>query len=215
MMRFAEFVLEQLPPPPGRVLEVGCGEEGGVALELDAAGYDVLAIDPDAPEGPLFRRVTLEGLDDPGPFDAVVAGRVLHHVSPLGPALDKLARLAPLLLIDEFAPELIQGEAQRWYEGQYRALDAAGVPPKAPPDLDEWRRRTTGLHPSHVLLAELEARFETRVLERRPYFYRWLRTDASRQLEETLVATGALPAIGWRYAGVASTETVRSSAASR
>src|SRR5829696_6275546 len=102
-VEFTEFALSQLPPAPQRVLEVGCGQEGGVAPALAEAGYDVLAIDPEAPEGALYRRVTLEELDDPGPFDAVVAGRVLHHVHPLGPALDKLARLASLLIVDEFA----------------------------------------------------------------------------------------------------------------
>ena len=58
-MSFAQFVLTQLPPPPARVLEVGCGDEGGVAYALDAAGYDVLGIDPHAPDGPLFRRTTI------------------------------------------------------------------------------------------------------------------------------------------------------------
>ena len=102
-MEFSEYVLSQLPPPPRRVLEVGCGPEGGVAPHLAAAGHEVLAIDPDAPEGPLYRRMTIEELDDPGGFDAIVAGRVLHHVRPLGAALDKLATLAPLLVLDEFA----------------------------------------------------------------------------------------------------------------
>src|SRR5438105_11708337 len=47
---FTEFGLSQLPDPPRRVLEVGCGYRGGIAPALAAAGYDVLAIDPDAPE---------------------------------------------------------------------------------------------------------------------------------------------------------------------
>src|SRR5436309_9493962 len=94
---FTAFALSQLPEPPRRVLEVGCGYDGGVAPELAAEGYDVLAIDPEAPEGPLYRQIALEDLDDPGPFDAVVGGRVLHHVDPLDSALDKLAALAPLL----------------------------------------------------------------------------------------------------------------------
>ncbi len=57
------------------------------------AGYDVVAIDPDAPDGEIFRRTTIEAFDDPGPFDAVVASLSLHHVHDLGAALDKLVRL--------------------------------------------------------------------------------------------------------------------------
>src|SRR2546423_4176001 len=102
-MGFAAYVSRHLPPPPARVLEVGCGRGGGVARTLVASGYDVLAIDPDAPTGPPYRRVTLEELDDPGPFAAVVAGRVLHHVRALAPALDQLSGLAPLLVLDEVA----------------------------------------------------------------------------------------------------------------
>src|SRR5438067_1835373 len=99
---FAEFVLRHLPDPPARVLEVGCGEEGGVTPELAAAGYEPLAIDPRAPAGRWYRRVTLQELDDDGPFAATVCGRVLHHVRPLGPALDRLVGLAPVLVADEF-----------------------------------------------------------------------------------------------------------------
>jgi Methyltransferase domain len=201
MSGFDTFVLSQLPPPPGRVLEVGCGEEGGVAPQLAAAGYDVLAIDPDAPAGPLYRRTTLQELDDAGPFAAVVAGRVLHHVHPLEPALDKLAGLAPLLVLDEFARERIDADAQAWYERQHRALRAAGQEPDGPPDLDEWRARHPDVHPSHVLLAALRERFRELVYEQRPYLYRWLRGVATESLEEGLVASRAIPAIGWRWVG--------------
>src|SRR5918995_1948005 len=94
-----QFVLSQLPPTSARVLEVGCGA-GDLARDLSAEGYHVLAIDPDAPEGPIFRRTTIEVLDDPGPFDAVVASLSLHHVEDLGGVLDKLVRLleGPLIL---------------------------------------------------------------------------------------------------------------------
>jgi hypothetical protein len=202
---FATFVLSQLPPPPARVLEVGCGDEGGVAPSLDEAGYDVLAIDPEAPEGPLYRRVTLEELDDPGPFAGVVAGRVLHHVHPLEPALDKLARLAPLLVLDEFAPERIDGDAQAWYEGQHRALRIAGQEPKGPPVLGDWRRAHPGLHHSDVLLAALCGRYRELVLDWRPYLYRWLGGVATESLEEALIAAGAIQAIGWRWVGACTT----------
>lgn len=196
------------------MLEVGCGHEGGVAPALAAAGYDVLAIDPAAPEGPLYRRVTLEGLDDAGPFDAVVAGRVLHHVHPLAPALDKLVRLAPLLVLDEFAWNHMDEPTVDWYESQHRLLLAAGVEPKGPPNLDEWRAKHRDLHPFETLRAELDARFEERHFEWRPYLYRWLGGPATESLEEGLIQAGAIRPIGVRYAGVRR-ETVRSSAEAR
>ena len=214
-MDFATFVLAQLPPPPARVLEVGCGDKGGVVDALAAAGYDVLGIDPDAPDGPRFRRIRLEELEEPDSFDAAVASRVLHHVHPLGEGLDKLARLAPMLLVDEFAYERIDEPTRDWYESQYRLLAAAGVAPSGPPDLAEWRRRHPDIHSSDLVLSELRARFDERHCERRPYLYRWLDGPVSEQLEETLIRAGAIQAIGFRYAGVARTETTRSSARSR
>jgi hypothetical protein len=207
---FTAFALSQLPKPPRRVLEVGCGHEGGVAPGLAVVGYDVLAIDPYAPEGPLYRQVSLEELDDPGPFDAVVAGRVLHHVHSLGPALDKLAALAPLLILDEFAWNHMDEPTIDWYEAQHRVLAAAGRQPKGPPDLAAWRARHSDLHPYERLRAELDARYEERYLEWRPYFYRWLGGPATESLEDGLIQAGAIRPIGLRYAGVRR-ETVRSS----
>ena len=201
MSDFLEFVLQRLPRAPARVLEVGCGVEGGLTPALADAGYDVLGIDPDAPEGPLFRSVTLEELDDPGPFAAVVASRVLHHVEPLGPGLDKLARLAPLLLVDEFAPERIDEPTREWYESQHRRLVVAGAEPLGPSDLREWATRHPDLHPSHVVLGGLEARYETQHLEWRPYLSRWLREPAGEEVERSLIDAGAIRAVGFRYAG--------------
>jgi hypothetical protein len=213
-MDFAAYARAHLPDPPARVLEVGCGREGGVAPVLAGLGYEVLAIDPHAPEGPLYRRVTIEALDDEGPFDAAVAGRVLHHVHPLGAALDKLRRLAPLLILDEFAWNHLDAPTVEWYEGQHRVLVAAGSAPTGPPDLAEWHRRHSGLHPYETVRSELDARYEQRHFEWRPYLYRWLNGPATEPLEEGLIAAGAIRPIGFRYAGVR-TDTDRSAAAAR
>jgi hypothetical protein len=200
---FLDYVFTHLPPTPARVLEVGCGEEGGVAPALGAAGYDVLAIDPRAPEGPLYRRVTLEELDDPGPFDAVVAGRVLHHVDPLGPAVEKLRGLAPVLILDEFAHDRIDVAARNWYREQYRQLAAGTAAPKAPPDLEEWAEAHQDLHPYDALRRELDARYDERDFRWCPYLHRWLRDPMTKDREETMIAAGRLQSIGFRYAGTA------------
>ncbi len=200
MSDFAMFVLSHLPPPPARVLEVGCGDEGGVVPALVAAGYDPLGVDPRAPAGEHYRQVDFRQVE--GAFDAVVAGRVLHHVRPLDEAIERLAGLAPLLVVDEFAGDLIDPAGQAWYEDRHRRLAAAGADPQGPTSLDEWRARHPDLHPHGVLLDALRARYDERALAWLPYFHRWLHDPASEPLEEERIRNGAFPAIGWRWAGV-------------
>ena len=209
---FGTFVLKQLPPPPLRVLEVGCGREGGLVELLAGAGYDVTGVDPHAPEGEQFLQATFQEIE--GEWDAVVAGRVLHHVNPLDEGLDTLASFAPLLIVDEFASDRIDRAAQDWYEGQHRMLRATGIEPNGPADLDEWRERHPGLHPHVVLLAALRARYDERVLEWLPYLSRWLGGPSSESLEQTLIDAELIQAIGYRWAGVR-TSTTRSAASSR
>jgi Methyltransferase domain len=209
---FGTFVLKQLPLPPQRVLEVGCGREGGLVELLADSGYDVLGVDPHAPEGERFVQATFQELK--GEWDAVVAGRVLHHVNPLDAGLDLLASFAPLLIVDEFASDRIDRPAQEWYEGQHRMLRASGAEPNGPSDLDEWRVRHPGLHAHDVLLAGLRERYDERVLEWVPYLSRWLGGPSSESLEQTLIDAELIPAIGYRWAGM-TTSTTRSSAPSR
>jgi hypothetical protein len=214
---FGTFVLKQLPPPPLRVLELGCGHEGGLVELLAGAGYDVLGVDPHAPAGERFLQTTFQEASNSlllEGFGAVVAGRVLHHVHPLDEGLDLLASFAPLLVVDEFAHDRIDRAAQDWYEGQHRMLRASGAEPNGPSDLDEWRERHPGLHSHDVLLAGLRARYDERVLEWRPYLSRWLGGPASESLEQTLIDAELIPRIGYRWAGM-STSTTRSSAPSR
>ncbi|MBV8258811.1 MAG: methyltransferase domain-containing protein [Actinobacteria bacterium] len=202
MAAFIDFVLNQLPPAPGRVLEIGCGREGGLVEELVAEGYDAIGVDPEAPEGERFVQARFQDYEPEGEFDAVVAGRVLHHVRPLGRGVEILARFAPLLLVDEFAWDLIDPAAQQWYEGQHRMLRATGAEPPGPRSIDEWWSRHPDLHPHWLVLDTLRDVYSERRLDWEPYLYRWLGGPSSEQLERTLVEAGAFNAIGWHFAGV-------------
>jgi SAM-dependent methyltransferase len=183
-----DFVLAELSAPPARVLEIGCGE-GELARVLAAAGHAVLAIDPEAPEGPLFRRTTIEHLDETEPFDAAVASRSLHHVHDLALALDKIAALlhpGGVFVVDDFAWERLHADSAR----------VVGV------DLAEWREEHRDLHTSYAMLSGLDARFTRRALFRGPYLYREARQVVDEATERGLIEGGRLGAIGFRYVGV-------------
>ena len=197
---FLPFVLCHLPPPPARVLEVGCGDEGGLVPDLAGRGYDVVGVDPRAPDGVRYLRSEFQEVADAlavKPWEAIVAARVLHHVDPLDDGVALLARLAPLLLVDEFAPDLIADCAQAWYEERRPA--AGDV--EAPESIDDWRRRHPHLHPHDVVLGALRRYYEERELAWVPYFHRWLRSPAVEMEEQAAIAAGDIPAVGWRWAG--------------
>lgn len=167
MVSLTGFVLAHLPPAPARVLEVGCGS-GELALELERKGYDVTAIDPAAPEGPIFRRIKLEELEDDARFDAVVAGRVFHH---MGESLEpNLARVSRALegggpfVADEFGPDRLDDVTASWYESQRRSLAAAGRANERP-SADEWAAHHESVTSSDELIAAFRAYFDERAYE--------------------------------------------------
>jgi SAM-dependent methyltransferase len=200
------FVQKHVGPPPARLLELGCGS-GALARALDAAGYAVVAVDPVAPEGPIFRRTRFEELDEPGPFDAVLASSSLHHVHDLDAVLGRmrsLLRPGGAVVIDEFAWERLDEATADWYYGQLRALGAA-LDRDVPASLDAVRARWVadhdGLHTGEALVRALDDRFERRLYEDGPYLYRELGGPATEELERMLVEAGAIQPLGFRYVG--------------
>ncbi len=205
---FHEFLLSRLPPAPAPILEVGCGR-GSLARALAAAGYSITAIDPEAPEGAIFRRTRLEDFAPSENVDAVVASISLHHVDDLGAALDKIVALLAdggLLMLEEFAKERLAGATARWYFHQRQALAAVGLDQHPVGEhLGEWQRRWTqehaDIHPYKSMRRELDRRFTTRYISWTPYLYSYWLDDALEPLERKLIETGAVEATGFRYVG--------------
>ena len=196
----AAFVRANLPAPPCGVLEVGAGE-GALATALATAGYAVTAIDPD-PRGGGVHGVALADLDaEAGAFEAAVAIRSLHHIHPLGPSLQRLAEVvepgAPLV-IDEMDVAAFDHRAADWWLRQQAAHGQA--PDKTAEQLvDEHRAH---LHPLDAILEALAGWFSVGAPVRGPWLYRWDLGPSFRVEEETLIASGQLPAMGARIVAV-------------
>jgi SAM-dependent methyltransferase len=190
------FVRAELPAPPARVLEVGAGD-GELALAIGAAGYDVLAIDPD-PRGTDVRRVALLDLDERDEsFGAALAVTSLHHVEPLEASLERLADLlepAGMLVVDEFDVGAFDEPAAEWWLRQCRALGGT-VEASAEELVAEHRAH---LHPLERIVAALEPRFELTAPVYGPYLYRWDLDESLRPDEEEAIARAEIPAVGAR-----------------
>ena len=196
-----EFVLSQLPPAPARVLEVGTGGEGELALELDRAGYDVVAIDPAAPQDEgIFRRIKLEELDADELFHGVVAVRVLHHITDLAVGLDRIRdhlRPGGALVLEEIGWDLLDEPTAEWLWGQQQERPASAEELRR-----EWDDEHVGLHGFEAMRVELDARFRERFFSWEPFLYKYLEDRATAEsLERGLIEADAIRAIGWRYAG--------------
>jgi SAM-dependent methyltransferase len=181
---FVDFVLTHLDRTPTRVLEIGCGD-GQDALALAAAGHEVTTIDPVAPGGPIFQRVTLEAFVPSAPFDAVVASRSLHHVPDLELAVDKIAQLAPLLVVDEFAWDRFDERTAAWYLAQ---LD--GPSKSTQQCLRDWNEEHDGLHGYEELQTAFDRRFRGQFFAWRPYLHRYPGVR-DRKSEQVMIDAGA------------------------
>ena len=196
------FVEAQLPPAPARVLEVGCGR-GELARAIAELGYEVIAIDPDAPRGEIFRAIGLEDFADPDSFDAVVASRSLHHIADLPNALDKiggLLRSGGRLILYEHAWERLDEATARWYLEQ-RAAAGRGVPHSLESCLAEWEEGHAGLHRSATMRRELGRHFTERFFAWTPYLHEELGGSATEREEQELIDAGAIQATGFCYVG--------------
>lgn len=205
-MDFTAFVLSQLAPAPVRVLEVGAGR-GQLTEALAVAGHDALGIDPAAPAGPRFRRLKLADLEADELFDAVVASHTLHHVRDLDLALDQIVghlREGGLLLVDEVAWDLLDAPTAEWLWSRRRELGSRGgdtAPASLDECWDEWRGERVGLHGYSRLRHELGSRFRQVHFSWEPYLYRYLDGVATEELERSLIESGAINAIGFRFVG--------------
>jgi SAM-dependent methyltransferase len=215
----ADLVLSALPPAPARVLEVGCGE-GRLARTMSAAGYRVVAIDPDAPEGSLFKRVTIEEFVASEPFDAAVATLSLHHIDDLDAAVSKIAGLVVpggTFVVVEFASDrfdeataawalkhLVPGNEDGWLghrRNEWKAQDGEDDDS----GFAEYMRRWAASNKFHSAAAMREvcrSHFSEVQSEAWPYLYPELE-GITREREIAEIEAGRIQATGFSFVGSA------------
>jgi SAM-dependent methyltransferase len=209
------FIRSQLPPPPARVIELGCGQAGGHIPALVRAGYDATGVDPEAPEGAAYRRAAFEGYRPERPADAVIASVSLHHVDDPGAALDHVAdilRPDGAVIVVEWISEDFDGATARWCFG-HRLRDADEPGAWLPVLYADWAASGLswdsyfgdwlghhGLHPAGVIRRELDARFTVTHLSTAPYYFPDL-LDADAAAEQAAIDAGQLRAGCLRYTG--------------
>ncbi len=208
------FVHGQLPDPPARVLEIGCGPAGGFVPMLHASGYDATGVDPEAPPGPWYVQAEVERYGIPEPAAAMVACTSLHHVADLGEVLDLAAEaLIPggVLVAVEWARERFDEATARWcFSRLAQPEDQHGWLGER---LAQWRSsgrtwdaycrswaEAEGLHTGQDILHELHARFDCQGLAYGPYYFPDL-AGTSEADEQAAIDAGQIQANRIQYHG--------------
>ena len=152
--RSTKLLLDRLPPPPSRIIEVGIGL--GTTLErLKRLGYDCVGITPDAQQIAVARerfgdRLSIEQISFeqfvPRPFDVVVFQESSQYIDA-DALFAKAAEVAgDLIVLDEFATG--EGTLHRLDQflraaeaNRFRKVEEIDVSKKAAPTVDYFMLR--------------------------------------------------------------------------
>ncbi len=206
------FVRQHLQPPPGRVLDIGCGPLGGFVPALRTDGYAAEGVDPEAPDGPHYHQIQFEQYGTERPAAAIVASNSLHHVSDLDRVMELISQhLDPdgVLVVVEWARERFDEGTARWCFDRL-ADDEAGWLHRHRDGwltsgqswdayLDSWAR-TEGMHTGQAIVHSLSTRFDTRLLADGPYYFPDL-DGVTGADEQDAIDAGHIQANGIRYVG--------------
>jgi hypothetical protein len=206
------FVRQHMPPPPCRVVDLGCGRLGGFVPALRAEGFDAQGVDPEAPVGPHYHPFRFEDYDAGQPAAAMVASTSLHQVSDLDTVVDLIAqRLDPdgVLVVMDGAWERLDEATAKWCFDRLADDEPNWLHQRRNEWLtsgeswdvyfDRWAR-TEGFHTGRDILVSLATRFDTRLLAEGTFLFPDL-GGVSAVDEQAAIDSGRIQAVAFRYVG--------------
>ena len=117
--RYQQAIIDLLPPPPARILDVGCGT-GELSKTLKAAGYEVEGLSPDVNHidsyatkvGTTFHHCIFEDFKPQAPFDVVIMSESCQyiHLSKLFAVLSEAMKDSAIwVVVDYFVKDGVSG----------------------------------------------------------------------------------------------------------
>jgi SAM-dependent methyltransferase len=186
------FLESTLPNGELRLLEVGCGD-GRLAGMLGERGLKVTGVDPRAEAVQAASDRGVSAVEDDflsyhsDPYDVVLFSRSLHHIAPLGEAVEharSLLQPGGLLVAEEFAVENVDRDTARWFYEIRDLLEAAGLIPPITGSgllnsnqLERWlteHSHDEKVHAGEDMLVALGSKLEMVNYDRAPYLYRYI-----------------------------------------
>jgi SAM-dependent methyltransferase len=209
------FVQANLPTPPARVVELGCGTLGGFVPRMRALGHDATGVDPDAPAEPWYEQIEFEQFPTGQPADVVVASTSLHHVADLDLVLDRIRSLltsAGTVVVVEWAHERFDEPTARWCFDRLAPTDDDHHS-WLHTHRDDWKRSGRSwdayladwqgdepLHPGSAIVGGLQSRFRIGAVRDVPHFFADL-DGVTESDEQDAIDAGLIRANGIHFVG--------------
>lgn len=158
--RSTELLLARLPPPPARLLDVGCGL-GTTLRKLASLGYEVTGITPDEKQiavvtqrsagvlGGELRCVAFESMPEDASFDTILFQESSQYIDSQALFAKAAALTRHVIVLDEFTLRAEEGASLHTYERFVAAARENGfamtedldVSAKAAPTIDYFTKR--------------------------------------------------------------------------